>query len=104
MDANVDLYCVAAEETKARLVARGADAAQVLATGIPISAKFSSRIDKAVVRKQYGLRDDLPILPRSQRWFRHGARCRNSRRARPNRAARFKASSSRAATSSFAAN
>jgi processive 1,2-diacylglycerol beta-glucosyltransferase len=62
MEANVDLYCVAAEETKARLVARGADATHVLATGIPISAKFSGRIDKAAVRKQYGLRDDLPIL------------------------------------------
>jgi len=62
MDANVDLYCVAAEETKARLVARGASAAQVLATGIPIAAKFSSRVDAATVRKQLGLRDDLPIL------------------------------------------
>lgn len=62
MEANVDLYCVAAEETKARLVARGADAAKVLATGIPISARFSSRIDSAAVRKKYGLRDDLPVL------------------------------------------
>ena len=62
MDAHVDLYCVAAEETKARLVARGAPAAQVLATGIPISAKFSGPVDSAAVRKQYGLRDDLPIL------------------------------------------
>jgi processive 1,2-diacylglycerol beta-glucosyltransferase len=62
MDANVDLYCVAAEETKARLVARGASAAQVLATGIPIAARFSSRVDAAAVRKQLGLRDDLPIL------------------------------------------
>ena len=62
MDANVDLYCVAAEETKARLVARGAPAAQVLAAGIPISAKFSCSVDSAAVRKQYGLRDDLPIL------------------------------------------
>jgi processive 1,2-diacylglycerol beta-glucosyltransferase len=62
MEANVDLYCVAAEETKGRLVARGADAANVLATGIPISAKFSASIDTAAVRKNYGLRDDLPIL------------------------------------------
>jgi processive 1,2-diacylglycerol beta-glucosyltransferase len=62
MDPNVDLYCVAAEETKARLVARGAASDKVLATGIPISAKFSGRIDKAAVRKQFGLRDDLPIL------------------------------------------
>src|SRR5580700_4301750 len=62
MEANVDLYCVAAEETKARLVARGAESSQVLATGIPITAKFSIRIDTSAVRKQYGLRDDLPIL------------------------------------------
>jgi processive 1,2-diacylglycerol beta-glucosyltransferase len=62
MEPNVDLYCVAAEETKARLVARGAEASQVLATGIPIAAKFSGRIDTAAVRKQFGLRDDMPIL------------------------------------------
>ena len=62
MEPSVDLYCVAAEETKARLVARGAEEARVLATGIPVSARFSNRIDTAAVRKQYGLRDDLPIL------------------------------------------
>jgi len=62
MEPNVDLYCVAAEETKARLVARGAVADRVLATGIPISAKFSAPIDTAAVRKHYGLRDDLPVL------------------------------------------
>lgn len=58
----VDLYCVAAEETKARLVARGAEAENVVATGIPIAAKFSSKIDTKLVRKNYGLRDDLPVL------------------------------------------
>jgi processive 1,2-diacylglycerol beta-glucosyltransferase len=62
MESCVDLYCVAAEETKARLVARGADAADVIATGIPIAAKFSSRPDARAVRKQYGLRDDSPVL------------------------------------------
>jgi processive 1,2-diacylglycerol beta-glucosyltransferase len=62
MDANVDLYCVAAEETKARLVARGAAAGRILATGIPISAKFSAKVVPAAVRKQYGLRDDLPVV------------------------------------------
>ncbi len=35
MEPCVDLYCVAAEETKARLVARGAAAENVVATGIP---------------------------------------------------------------------
>lgn len=62
MDAGVDLYCVAAEETKARLVARGATAANVVATGIPIAAKFSTRLDAQAVRRTLGLRDDLPTL------------------------------------------
>jgi processive 1,2-diacylglycerol beta-glucosyltransferase len=62
MESCVDLYCVAAEETKARLVARGVDAKNVIATGIPIAAKFSSKPDAKAVRKHYGLRDDLPVL------------------------------------------
>ena len=62
MDACVDLYCVAAEETKARLVARGAPAENAVATGIPIAAKFSSKPDARAVRKTLGLRDDLPVL------------------------------------------
>ena len=62
MDACVDLYCVAAEETKARLVARGAVAANVVVTGIPISAKFSAKAKSKAVRQSLGLRDDLPVL------------------------------------------
>jgi processive 1,2-diacylglycerol beta-glucosyltransferase len=62
MDADVDLYCVAAEETKARLVARGAAAAAVAATGIPIAAKFTASVDALAVRRSLGLRDDLATL------------------------------------------
>ncbi|MGD0744450.1 MAG: glycosyltransferase [Verrucomicrobiota bacterium] len=62
MDACVDLYCVAAEETRARLVARGVPAENAVATGIPIAARFSSKPDVKAVRRNYGLRDDLPIL------------------------------------------
>jgi processive 1,2-diacylglycerol beta-glucosyltransferase len=62
MNRCVDLYCVAAEETKARLVARGASAANVIATGIPISARFSANPNRESVRKTLGLRDDLPVL------------------------------------------
>ncbi len=62
MDGCVDLYCVAAEETKARLVARGAVAENVVVTGIPISAKFSAKLNPKAVRKALGLRDDLPVL------------------------------------------
>ena len=62
MDSAVDLYCVAAEHTKARLVARGAAAENIVVTGIPIGAKFSAKIDSAAVRRRYGLRDDQPVL------------------------------------------
>ncbi len=62
MEPCVDLYCVAAEETRARLIARGAPADRIVATGIPISASFSARPDAKAVRKQLGLRDDLPLL------------------------------------------
>ncbi len=62
MDTCVNLYCVAAEQTKARLVARGAAEENVVVTGIPISARFSARLDAKAVRKTLGLRDDLPVL------------------------------------------
>ena len=62
MEPGVDLYCVAAEETKARLVARGAMEENVVVTGIPIARKFSAAVDPAAVRRRMGLRDDLPVL------------------------------------------
>jgi processive 1,2-diacylglycerol beta-glucosyltransferase len=62
MEECVDLYCVAAEETKARLIARGARAENMIATGIPIAAKFSQKIERRAVRKKLGLRDDQPVL------------------------------------------
>jgi processive 1,2-diacylglycerol beta-glucosyltransferase len=62
MDPCVDLYCVAAEETKARLIARGAKAGAIAATGIPISSKFAKPVDAKKVRKAMGLRDDLPVM------------------------------------------
>lgn len=62
MEPGVELYCVAAEETKGRLVARGVPPERVVVTGIPIAAKFSQNSDQRAVRKQYGLRDDLPTL------------------------------------------
>ena len=62
MDPCVDLYCVAAEETKARLVARGALAENVVVTGIPVSGKFSAKLNARAARKSLGLRDDLPVL------------------------------------------
>ena len=57
-----DFYCVAANETKESLIARGASRENVAVTGIPISAKCAAPIDPLNVRKHYGLRDDLPTL------------------------------------------
>ena len=62
MDSCVDLYCVAAEETKARLAARGAEPDRVIATGIPISAKFLTKPVPRDVRKNIGLRDDQHVI------------------------------------------
>jgi processive 1,2-diacylglycerol beta-glucosyltransferase len=62
MQPGVDFYFVAAEETKARLVARGLTADQVVVTGIPVSARFANVGDVSAVRKRLGLRDDLPVL------------------------------------------
>jgi processive 1,2-diacylglycerol beta-glucosyltransferase len=62
MEPAVDLYCVAAEETKARLVARQVESGRVAVTGIPIAERFSRPIDAAAVRRRCGLRDDLPTI------------------------------------------
>src|SRR3989449_7625874 len=62
MEQAVDLYCVAAEETKASLIARGTDGGKVAVTGIPIAAKYSSRVDAREARIALGLRDDLSTL------------------------------------------
>ena len=62
MEPCVDLYCVAAEGTKARLVARGAANADVIATGIPIAARFARPVDSIAVRAQLSLQKDVPTL------------------------------------------
>jgi len=62
MDEFVDLYCVAAEETKARLVARGVGPDLVIPTGIPVSGRFSQKVDGRAVHKRFGLRDDQRVL------------------------------------------
>lgn len=62
MEPGVNLYCVASEEAKARLVARGAIAGDIVATGIPIAARFSTKPAVRSVRKALGLRTDLPLM------------------------------------------
>lgn len=62
MEPCVNLFCVAAPATGARLIARGAPADHVVATGIPIAQKFSSGTDGAKVRAQLGFHPDVPTL------------------------------------------
>lgn len=62
MQPGVDIYFVAASETKARLVARGLPADSVIVTGIPISARFTAPMDTPAIRKRLGIRDDLPVV------------------------------------------
>jgi processive 1,2-diacylglycerol beta-glucosyltransferase len=62
MDPCVDLYCVAAPETRARLMARGAKPEAIIASGIPIAGKFSSRPVPREIRKRLGLRDDQRVV------------------------------------------
>jgi processive 1,2-diacylglycerol beta-glucosyltransferase len=62
MEPSVGLYCVAAAETKARLIARGATLEKVIVTGIPISAKFGRRPETAGVHKQFRLAATITTL------------------------------------------
>jgi processive 1,2-diacylglycerol beta-glucosyltransferase len=58
----VDLYCVAAEETKASMVARGIERGRIEVTGIPVAARFATPVNAREVRFRYGLRSDLPLM------------------------------------------
>jgi len=69
MEPGVDFYCVAAEDTRKSLVARGVEAGQIAVTGIPIGLRFGKAIDAAAVRKSLGIRDDLPVVLVLGGWF-----------------------------------
>jgi processive 1,2-diacylglycerol beta-glucosyltransferase len=62
MEPGVDFYCVAADETKASLVARGVEKQTIAVTGIPIAPKFARKVDAGTVRRRIGIRDDLLTL------------------------------------------
>jgi processive 1,2-diacylglycerol beta-glucosyltransferase len=62
MEPCVNLFCVAAEGTKARLVARGTRETDVAVTGIPIAGKFSGRVDAEKLRAEFGFSKATPTL------------------------------------------
>lgn len=62
MEPCVNLYCVAAEETRARLLARQICAEDVVVTGIPVARKFLLSVDAASVRRELVLSESKPTL------------------------------------------
>jgi processive 1,2-diacylglycerol beta-glucosyltransferase len=51
----VDLYCVASEETRKQLIRHGIEASRIVVTGIPISPRFLKHFRKEQVRARLGL-------------------------------------------------
>ncbi|HOX02388.1 MAG TPA: glycosyltransferase [Candidatus Paceibacterota bacterium] len=62
IESGVDLYCVAAEETRWRLLARGVPPESIAVTGIPISASFARHIPTGRARRDLGLPAGLPLV------------------------------------------
>jgi processive 1,2-diacylglycerol beta-glucosyltransferase len=55
-------YFVAIDETKVHLEALGLPSNRITVSGIPIDPVFAEPIDRAAVRKSYGLQPDLPTV------------------------------------------
>lgn len=62
LEQSVDLYCVAAPETRDNLIARGMDGQRVVTTGIPVAQRFSRPVDLDALRQSRGWREDLPLV------------------------------------------
>lgn len=62
LDPCVDLYCVAAPETKELMLARGVPEQKVIVTGIPISPKFMRKPHARVARRNLGLQTGVPVV------------------------------------------
>jgi processive 1,2-diacylglycerol beta-glucosyltransferase len=55
----VDVYLVASEYTRRRILALGVDEKKVFVTGIPVDEKFINPRDRGETRRKLGLREDL---------------------------------------------
>ena len=58
----VDLYVVAADETKAELLRRGVSADKIRVLGIPVEAKFARALDRSTICKRLGIDDAVFTL------------------------------------------
>lgn len=62
MEPGVDLYAVATEGTKARLVARGVSSRKIVVTGIPVSQRFVKPKSRQALRKTLKIQYGPPVL------------------------------------------
>jgi processive 1,2-diacylglycerol beta-glucosyltransferase len=58
----VDRYCVPNETVRDGLVARGIPASRIVVSGLPVERKFLRPLDREALRRQYGLRPDVPAV------------------------------------------
>ncbi|MHB8072753.1 MGDG synthase family glycosyltransferase [Desulfosporosinus fructosivorans] len=58
----VDRYMVACEEVRESLVSWGIEAQRIHVTGIPVSPRFESKMDRAHIISKFDLNSDLPVF------------------------------------------
>lgn len=58
----VDCYCVPNEAVRDGLLARGIPAHRVVVSGLPVERKFLRPLDRAALRRAYGLADQVPVV------------------------------------------
>jgi processive 1,2-diacylglycerol beta-glucosyltransferase len=60
--AQVDRYCVAADEVKHEFIARGIPPERIVVTGVPIRPEFAVPVDRAAARAAFGLATPVPVV------------------------------------------
>ncbi|HEV2440030.1 MAG TPA: glycosyltransferase [bacterium] len=58
----VDRYCVPNDEVREGLQSRGVPADRLVVSGLPVERKFLRPLDREALRRQYGLRPDVPVV------------------------------------------
>ena len=58
----VDRYCVPNDTVRDGLAARGIPAERIVVSGLPVERKFLKELDRGALRRQYGLRPDVPVV------------------------------------------
>lgn len=62
IEPGVDLFCVAAGETKKSLLRRGVSKNKIAVTGIPVGSGFRMHSNKASIKKKFGIDKRIPVI------------------------------------------